>query len=833
MKNQPPSYTAAQIAAALGITAAAVRMRLAGVVASGEKSVRGQAAKTFALDTLPQGIRDELAAMARERGVKTVDALLSDPPSPWQPPVPWTALSQPIRERAKKLCAALSPALARQHQLSGPDLIAFAQAQYRQHFNRELDADKLRYILDRATKRDNGFKQWIRPELFLDDADFKSASTLSPSTASTTPESEISKELTEALSDIQDKYAPSSLDRRCLFAAAFRHMETADRDGQQSGCKQRLIQWLHTNVPGLCALNRGGDPFYSLRRIFNRKYKQWLSLGRPHVLPPDLRANNSRAGYKHAQCDALITAHAARLRGERGRKGNLDLAIKFLSEKKEICPECAKRYAAGRLTAAARRRLTPNALQVASTKGAHEVRKIAPTHHCQWDTEPGDRFVIDDMTTNELSWDQVDGQVISGQAQLLFTEDEFSSYPLPFFMYYGPPTARTILKELHLVFTHVGLPHLELLTERGVFAARKISGQRGIQHHTDFRELDAALQTMFRFEAAPDELIQRARQMDLGLRDPAFRLSIKQARSPQAKTVERSFYELQKSASRLPGFAGFNQRNEQSKAMQDFDRRVKIGKEHPGNEYLHISALRKNYEAIFEEIKHRPVNGKRHRGLSPHDLWAAAVSEKPLRKLPLEIEALMLTHSLPDKEVPAKGIAIRFNKDETHFYFNGVTGPLVGRRVAVRVNYDIPDFIYIEHPETRQLMKVERALTLRTTATPEEIAKVNRARREHVTGALGQIGNVKNLFTAHVIRDAEHSPADLQSGAQIIADKEEHQRKQGEETRQRKQAAKVAAILGTTAPGANISPARALESLELEREALAELEREQNEKGQP
>ncbi len=826
----PPYYTSAQLARPLNVSRRAIQLRLVNTPYDAIVSARGQDARAWSVASLPQALQSELEAAMQERGCRDVHHLLSDPPKPFALPVPWSVISEIHRQNAEKLCAAMAPVLERQHALKDPEFLEFALAQYKQHFGHEVSKDRLRYVISRATERDNGFQQWQSPALYLDDEAFRTAAGSPP----TTPAPGIHVPLNDIISTIKDKSNPTWGDLRHLFPAAFKHLEAhpgiSPSKGELRTFKHGLIAFLYHHVPGLHrpqAASAGdlNKPILTLRRRFNRLLQWWIELDRPSVLPADERAEKcGRKGYEHKECDKLITAHAAKLRGAHGTEGNVDLAIKMLFEKKALCSACWQHYGPGKLSSRNRERLTPNAIQVAATKDAEAIRKFAPTHHTEWDTLPGDRFVIDDMTTNELTWDEVDGETVHGQAQLLFTEDEHSGYPLPFLLYFGAPNGNTIKTAVGLVLKHVGLPHLALLTERGVFANRKLAGERNIQHQAPFRELQAELESYFKFEALPDEALAQIRSRDLGLRDPAYRLTITQARSPQAKTVERSFFEFQKSASRLSGFAGFNQRNEQSRTMQDFDRRVKNGKEHPGNEYLHLSDLRKNYEMIMAEIAARPVNGMRHRGRSPLEVWKEALSRHPLRKLPPEIEALLGTHRLPEIKVHSQGIKIKLDKFETAFYFDENTGPLVGRHVAVRINYALPDHIHLEHPDTGKLMKVDRNLTRRTTATPEEIATVNRARRAHINGALGEIGNVKNLFTTWEVRDSLHSPGDIEHGARIAADAEEHKQEQSRITRDKRKLSQKAAILGSSIASTPRNTARVDQGLDLEAEARAEIE---------
>lgn len=813
--------------------------------------MRGQRTNAWTFAALPPALRSEIEQAARARALGP-DQFLK-PPSPWTPRMAWHAVPAAHRENAEKLCAALAPALARQHELPGPQLMDLARIAYRQHFGNELAPDKLRYIMDRATKRDNGLGQFARPDLFLDESAFHSA-------ASAPVEfNALHEPMAAHVAVVRNKSDPAHDDRKHLFLAAFKHLENLalqhPAKGEQRAAKNSLIEFLYRAIPGLYRPQIAGQsadthkPLLALRTIFNQRYAAWIASGRKPESMEDKRAIKSgRKGYSCPPCEKTIRAFASRLRGP-DCAGNVSLAIKMLCEKKNLCPVCREKLTARHISAAILERITPNAFEIAEHKGPRAIRAIAPTHHNDWsDTQPGDRFVIDDMTTNELTWDEVNGEIISGQAQLLYTADERSSMPLPFRLYFGAPNSITIKQAVRLVLSNMGLPRVGFYTERGVFNNRQLSGERNARHLLPIREFLASLETRLEFRAldaselksvrahraeffgasppgqSPDEdTLETLRTTDLGLRDPAYGLRISQARNPQGKTVERDFYEFQKRASLLPGFAGFNQRNEKPKHLVDFDRRVAIGKEHPGNEYLHLSELRKNYELISAELAARPINGVRHRGRTPADMWNEAVNLHPLRKLPEEMEHLMATHRLPKIKVYPQGIKIALDRFEDAFYFNEHTGPFVGRHVAVRIDYDCPEFIHIEHPDTHAILKVDRALTKRRTATSEEIAKVSRARREHIKGARGESGNLNLAMKSYIIRDEYYTPRDMAQGRAIGDAKAAQKQAQGKTARQQKHLEKLAGTLGTSIPAQPRNRARTAEALELERQANEEI----------
>lgn len=817
-------FTAAQIARALGVTARAVQLRLKGCPQSAPVTVRGQKANAWSFQALPEALRAELLAAARDRGHADVTQLLANPPEPWSPTKPWHEIPQAFKDLALKLCAALAPALARQHELSGPDLVELAQAGYRQQFGHTIEEDKVRYVMDRATKRDNGFGRWQRPELYLDEAAFHQ-----PESAALDLRG-IYQPLDSEIAGLEDPERPSLEDRAHLFHVAFGHLDALEKQhpakGDRRALKASLIEYLYRHLPGLyqphadAKSENGAKPLLALRRLFNLLYGAWVQGGRTVEALRDARAGKcGRKGYKCPTCEKKIRALAAKLRGEEGKKGNVGLAINLLVEKAELCPKCLPRFRDKKLSSSVRVRITPNSLEVAAQKGPDAVRRIAPTHHCDWsDMEPGDRFVIDDMTSNEPAWDEVDGEIVSGPVQMLRTEDEVSLMPLPFWMYFGHPNSRTIKKELWMVLTLIGLPHISLYTERGVFANRMVAGERGAKEAVRFYQLQDALAKLIEFGPMDEAALAKLRKLELGLRDPALGLNIQQATSPQAKTIERSFYELQKRTSLLPGFGGFCQRFERPRHLADFDRRVAAGNEHPGNEYLHISDLRKNYEQAELEFAHRGIKGMRHRGRSPLVFWNETMQRRPLRKLPEEIEPLFATRRIPSIKVHSWGIKIEIDQFEDAYYFNDATGPLVDRRVAAYVNYDVRDFIHIEHPDTGKLFKVERAQTRRRTATPEEIAKVRAARRAHILGARGEAGNVniEGMTKSWLVRDTAYTPSDLEKARTMAQDTKSHQV-------ERAALKRLAGALGATVPANPRNAQRTREGLELERQAAEEI----------
>jgi hypothetical protein len=776
-------FTVAAVAGILGRSTRGIRKAIGPSRPTGRVCVRGKVTAGWSYAQLPAPIRTQLDGLRERRGIRAVEDLLVEAQ---ESPAP---VSGRYKERAEKRRLAMAELLLNREKYSPQEFQERGQLEYKRQFGCDLAPKTFQDLVDLVVRRDAGRHNWFRLDLYVEEEAF------APGTAEP---SHVHASLDSVVAEFIAYRDPLPDQKRALIQGLFLHFKVLTEGKPRSHVKvlkRSFLDYVHASV-GLCRNRK------SLARWFRDRYRYWLKHNCALEAAGDGRNNNcGRPGYSCPDCEQLIRGVAKNLRGERGKKGNVNLAIQILLQKKSFCPKCSERRQTHKPTPAERLRMTPNAIEVASTKGAEAVRDASPTLHCdRSDIQAGDYFVIDDMTTNEQAWDEVDGKPISGQVQLLYTEDEASRYPLPFLMYFGPPNSRTIKKTLWQVYSKIGLPRKAQVTERGVFDNRTVAGDRRGRDELGLLRLKAGLGEHIGFEAMSAEELEKLRQNELGLQDPTLGLRIIQAHSPQAKTVERTFFEHQKRASILPGFSGFNQRNEKPKALVDFDRRVASGLEHPGNEYLRLSDLAKNYQQICDEFAHRGINGAVHRGRSPLDMWnEGVVKGRPLRRLPEEIEALFATRRLVQK-IQAKGIRVKQDRFTDYFYYNEHTGRLVGTKVSVFINYDIPEFVHIEDPQTGTMLKVNRSLVPSRTATKEELAEVNHARKAHINGALAQSGNVDNVVSSWVTRDNDYPAADKEKGRAIINDTTNHRAKISTVEQKRRRITFIAEQLGRQAP---------------------------------
>src|SRR5580765_5121326 len=105
------TFTAAQIAAALGKSPRVVRRALDGYRPDAEIWIRGKAA-TWKIESLPVAFQEELEKVRVRRNLPTIDALFSEP-APWQPEFPWREVCPEQQAEAIRLQRALLPILER------------------------------------------------------------------------------------------------------------------------------------------------------------------------------------------------------------------------------------------------------------------------------------------------------------------------------------------------------------------------------------------------------------------------------------------------------------------------------------------------------------------------------------------------------------------------------------------------------------------------------------------------------------------------------------------------------------------------------------------------
>jgi hypothetical protein len=428
----PPAYTASRIADALGRTRQSIYAALADV-----SPAETQPARAWLLADMPAPIRAELAAVAQRRGYKSPEQLLSDPPRLWQPPKPFAALPEPFQREAEQWRDALALPLARQHELPEAELTALALAECRRVFGCEPSDKTRRAHFDLAAKRDNGFEQWQRVDLFVAKAAYE-AGTNSPAVALELRG--LHRELGGVIAQLENKTRPTLDDRAYILDAAFCHLETlceshAERR-QQRAIKRSLVGFLHSALPALARTEA------ALRRLFDRKLTAWHVGGRAVSAIADARPLESgRTGAKFCpECLAKFKGATVELDGNRAG------ARRMLLQKGLLCPQCT---GAWKFNPRTNKSYVPKAWRddarqdvesaLPHRRGPQFTRLAGPYIPRDWsDTAPADYFSADDVTWNHYYWFTDDaGEMQVARGECLLMTDLRTGYPLGFLMIAG------------------------------------------------------------------------------------------------------------------------------------------------------------------------------------------------------------------------------------------------------------------------------------------------------------------------------------------------------------------------------------------------------------
>jgi hypothetical protein len=744
----------------------------------GERLVRGQPTPLYRFESLPPRWQAVIEECRARSGLATVAEYMQGLREVPAAEKPWEEFDPVHRELATKLCEALAPVLETQH--TQPEgVIDRAAVAYRQHFGHNLLPDRLRYILDRATRDDKNQMQFRRPRLYLDASAYRT-----PEQAPL-PLSSMLAPLSEILRQMSNLSAPTAEDRAHLFHFTFKHFEEQaalhPEKGRTNAIKSAVVRWLQEHFPALFQARAGvvasaADRALAARRLFNLKLAAWTAGGRTLEAVRDRRAFAS--GRKAHQCTAGCYQKARELAKQfRGRRGNLGAparAWRTLQQQGELCAECRERDLIdlrtnkSRLRPALRRAITPNKLEIAKQLGPRAVRAVSPRISRDWsDVLPGDWFCADDETSNHRVWHEVDidgeRRIFCGRVQTLLIADFASFYPIAAIHYFGAPTGRQIRQLCQRAFIvergGVGLPRHGCVFERGVFESRLVVGDKSPQA-LEFRETEAAFDQ-------PDAKMYFGPVREMGIRDHTG-LHIHHATTPSAKTIERTFLELQERMSCIKeGFCGFDERREASEAMKDFTVRVSNGREDCRKEWMSLDTYAEKYRATLEEFRREQQNGALLRGYTPLDVWSKALAAKPLRALPRSMEYALSTHK---KLIPKVGTEISFAVDRYtrwSYWSEELSRQFGGQKAIAYQNLDFPEVIHVTDLARTKLVTVEGRVLKAMTATPAQLKKTSAERSAVIAHATTVHKPLARPVNATIARDADHAPQDRKLGLQI------------------------------------------------------------------
>ncbi|HWQ92229.1 MAG TPA: hypothetical protein VN673_11200, partial [Clostridia bacterium] len=659
----PQIFTVSEIAAAICRTRRAVYKALAGTTPTGRKTVRGERldADAWSVRDLPEGLRSQLQAAAERGGYRKPEDVLAAPPALWQMPVPMELIPQEDQDRAVKLRMALFDLLPIQHTIAAGDLQERGLLEYRRVFGREISPRRWRELMDRTTERDGGRGEWQRLDIYIDNQAFHRPTASKPLSLEN-----IHSPLDDVVKQINNPYCPALEDVERLKREVFSHFNLVTDNTDEPtrrAIKSDLLHYLQKAVPGLSANGK------SLRRWFNDNYRAWLIDGKTE----DRRIRSGN--FRESICD-----ECAKRLAERAADQDFNLTLTWSSRGRTdlLCPACKEKFQFNpqnkhHVPKSVRAKCTPEIMKERDRRlGSTRALSRGPTPTCDNTSyAPGDWFCADDTTFNHYFW-YLDnrGEKKIGRGETLIWIDRRTGYVLHYTIVASVVDGlRTSYNGFHIrggfLETHdlIGLPHVGLYLENGVWRSRMVDGEKRRKWDTrKWQDVEHGL-----------------RLSSLQLETPEMDVKHHKPRNPRSKPVEWVIRILQARMAFLPFYVGRNERTDRREPTQKALARIKTGQtDAAAAGMLSMEQYRDALDKVIAEYNDTVQNGETLRDsngvyLSPAQAFQDGICGKPgikarpLRKLTPEARALICTHK---RLVPVteRGIEIKVNRKAYHFF---------------------------------------------------------------------------------------------------------------------------------------------------------------------
>jgi hypothetical protein len=137
---------------------------------------------------------------------------------------------------------------------------------------------------------------------------------------------------------------------------------------------------------------------------------------------------------------------------------------------------------------------------------------------------------------------------------------------------------------------------------------------------------------------------------------------------------------------------------------------------------------------VMRAFADEPQNGERLAGLSPNEAWKQLSPSRPHVLLPDSLRYLLTTNQ-SEQTVTANGIRLKIGSELHHYFGSARLGELVGEKVRVFYNPDLPQIVSVTHPRTdpkaAQPFSVPLCKRLpANSATADDFAEVAEQRRK-------------------------------------------------------------------------------------------------------
>ena len=767
----PFTITAAQIAAALGIKRQAVQWHLRCCEMKTVKIVNGNETAAWSVEQLPAALRERLAAVAVQQRCRTVEALLSMPRKRWQPPLPLEKICDADILAATKLRDALKSWLIRQHdnKLSSADMEAAGVEEYRRIFGNAVTPRYWRELFSRTIKRDNGFEEWNRLEIYLPDRLKQKAA---PAAVVSEALAADFAELESFIAGCTNPYAPNKTECMAVWTLALEKFTSLVNAGTpEKPAARRVRQFLSMRASFLAASRD------ALLKAFNRKLEALKnSNGDPKALRDGRAENGARFSLPEDDRDALIHRAVFYYRGDIApawrdllRKGFSSAVVDRFAgraKKKSHVPASIMDSIAPEVEILTVMHRGPRAFD--SIKG-HVTRSYDGISSLQCIS--GDDFTLNTYfyVPDGKGWfDLTRGQVI---LFIDFRSLRILGWALEPRKSYSSLTIRSLCTH---VFGEFGVPEI-LYFERGIWKSATLL--KGKTEPFGFAEISQ------------------------GLRE--FGITFKHAIRPRTKVVERIGGIFQDSAEGEPGYCGRDERRDAPESLRIQMAEVVARKAHPSKYFYSLDGWNERIGRLVAQYNAEAQQGHILAGMSPDQAFEAHMSKN---NPPMQFNAglrYLLAHDKRLARVTLNGVTIQVGK--TKFNYRGAEiAHLVGREVLAWFDPENPETIVVTNPDRTNPICVARSEN--PNALESLIAPESGTLGRELSRIEGQASHLKTRFNVVKAkfplpqRQLLFAAQTVELGEQITAQKAEHAEIATRRQRRRSQAQCFAQRTGISVP---------------------------------
>jgi hypothetical protein len=671
----PAAHTAAAIAAALNVTPQRVRKLLADARPAAVRIVAGKETAAFTVAQLPESLRQRLADEAGRQRFRTVDALLSMPRQRWEPPAPLDKIAEADLQTATKLRTAMLPFLLGQHDLTitSAEMEARGVEAYRREFGHRITGRYWRELFMRTIRRDNGFEEWNRLEIYL-----PAAPALKSPPAAVVTEA-LAKDFAALeifIAGCSKPHAPNKTECAGVWHLAFEKLaELVNAGATEKQAARRVRQFLSARAPFLA----GSRP--ALLMAWSRKLAAWQSARGDAKALRDGRADNG-ASYALTEDDRDKLIHHAVFY----YRGDIAPAWRDLL-RDGFSATVVERYAGqaankSHVPASVMDSVGPEVeILTVMHRGPRAFDSIRGHVTRSYDGIDSLQCISGDDFTMNTYFYVPDGndwfELTRGQVILFidFRSSRILGWALEPRRSYSSLTIRSLCTH---VFGEFGVPEI-LYFERGIW--RNATLLKGQTEPFGFAEISQ------------------------GLRE--FGIQFIHAIRPRTKTVERIGGMFQDIAEAEPGYCGRDERRDAPESLRKQMAEVEARKVHPSKYFYDFPQWNQRIGQLVERYNTEPQQGHMLAGLSPDEAFKKFMSPIPPKQFGAQLRYL-LAHDKRPVQVTLNGVTIQIGKQKFNYRGREIAH-LVGRDALAWFDPENPETIVITNPDQTNPVCVARS----------------------------------------------------------------------------------------------------------------------------